>query len=250
MAQGLDDLDEVVRRDVGRHPDRDPGRAVDDQVGDRRGQDRRLGLARVVVGLEVDGVLVDRGGHRDGRRQHPALGVAHRRWGVVGGAEVAVTVDEGHPHRPRLREAHECVIDRGVAVRVQATHHLADDPSALDVPAVGTQAHVVHRVEDPPLHRLEAVAGIRQGPGVDDAVGVFEEGGAHLVADVDVEDVLLEVVGQRLFGRTASHAGILPVRRPIRTWGSPGLPSTSPNVGRGEDAGRAAERTKACRFPA
>ena len=211
VPQRLDDLDQVVRRHVGGHADRDAGGAVDDQVGDRRREDARLVLAAVVVGLEVDGVLVDRGGHRHGGRRHPALGVAHRRRRVVaaGGAEVAVPVDHREPHRPRLRQAHQGVVDRAVAVRVQAAHDLADDAGALDVAAVGTQPHVVHRVEDPALDRLEPVAGVRQRAGVDDGVGVLEERGPHLVPDVDVEDVLLEVLGGRWGRRTPCHGAIL-----------------------------------------
>ena len=192
-----------------------PVRAVDDQVGDRRRQHRRLELAAVVVGLEVDGVLVDRGGHRHRRGGHPALGVAHRRGRVVaaGRAEVAVAVDHRQPHRPRLGQPHQGVVDRAVAVRVQPAHDLADDAGALDVAAVGPQPHVVHRVEDPALHRLEPVAGVRQRAGVDDRVGVLQERGPHLVADVDVEDVLLEVVGEVLLGGTPCHGPILSRRR-------------------------------------
>ena len=119
-------------------------------------------------------------------------------------------VDGGQPHRPGLREAHQGVVDGAVAVGVQAAHHLADDAGALDVPTVGPQAHVVHRVEDPALHRLEPVARVGERPRVDDGVGVLEERGTHLVADVDVEDVLLEVVGKVLLGATPCHAGILP----------------------------------------
>ena len=197
VTQRLHDLDQVVRGHVGRHADGDAGGAVDEQVGERGGQHRRLELAAVVVGLEVDGVLVDRGRHRHRRRRHPALGVPHRRRAVVGRAEVAVAVDQRQPHRPGLRHPDQRVVDRAVAVRVQPAHHLADDAGALHVPAVGPQAHVVHRVEDPALHRLEAVAGVGQGAAVDDRVGVLQEAGAHLVADVDVEDVLLEVVGRR-----------------------------------------------------
>ena len=147
------------------------------RLGIAAGQHDRLELAAVVVGLEVDGVLVDRGGHRDRGRRHPALGVAHRGGGVVGRAEVAVAVDQRQPHRPRLGHPDQGVVDRAVAVRVQPAHHLADDAGALHVAAVGAQAHVVHRVEDPALHRLEAVAGVGQGPGVDDRVGVLEERG-------------------------------------------------------------------------
>ena len=206
VAQRLDDLDEVVGGDVGGHADRDAGRPVDQQVRDRRGQDHRLGLAGVVVGLEVDGVLVDRGGHRDRSRRHPALGVAHGGGGVVGRAEVAVAVDGRQAHRPVLGHPDERVVDGTVAVRVEATHDLADDAGALDVAAVGPQPHLVHRVEDAALHRLQPVAGVGQGARVDDGVGVLQERRLHLVADVGVEDVLLEVVRERRLCRTSCHA--------------------------------------------
>ena len=65
-AAGVDQLAEIVRRDVGRHADGDAARAVDQQVGERRRQDRRLALALVVVRLELDRVLVDVGQQRLG----------------------------------------------------------------------------------------------------------------------------------------------------------------------------------------
>ena len=209
VAQRLHDLDQVVGRDVGGHADRDAGGAVDDQVGDRRRQHARLGLAGVVVGPEVDGVLEDAVGHRHRRRRHPALGVTHRCRRVVRRPKIAVAVDRRQPHRPGLGHPHEGVVDRAVAVGVEAAHHLADDAGALDVAAVGPQPHVGHRVEDAPLHRLEPVAGVGEGAGVDDGVGVLEERGAHLVAHVGVDDVLLEVVGEVLLGRAPCHGRIL-----------------------------------------
>src|SRR5439155_17222845 len=57
--RGGRDLAQVVRRDVGRHADRDPGRAVDQEVREPRGQHDRLLGAAVVVRYKVDGVLVD-----------------------------------------------------------------------------------------------------------------------------------------------------------------------------------------------
>ena len=42
QMHAVDDLAQVVRRDVGGHADGDAGRAVDQQVRDRRRQDRRL----------------------------------------------------------------------------------------------------------------------------------------------------------------------------------------------------------------
>jgi hypothetical protein len=66
----------------------------------------------------------------------------------------------------------------------------------------------VHAVEDAALDRLQAVAGVREGPGVDDRVGVLEEAGPHLVADVDVDDVFFELLGR--WCCTTGHAAIVP----------------------------------------
>ncbi len=206
---GGDDLAQIVRRHVGGHAHGDPGHPVDQEVGVGGREDDRLALLAVVVRLEVDGVLVDRLGHQRGRVGHPALGVPHggRRVVVAERAEVAVTVDQGQPHREGLRHPHERVVDRGVAVRVQLAHHLADDTGALHIAPVGPQAHLVHLGHDAPVHRLHAVAGVGQGPGVDHRVRVLEEGTLHFVDDVDVEDLLLEVVRRRGLRATAGHRG-------------------------------------------
>ncbi len=63
---GVDDLAEVVRRDVGGHADGDAGGAVDQQVGHAAGQHRGLAPRLVVVGHQVDGVGVDVAQHLDG----------------------------------------------------------------------------------------------------------------------------------------------------------------------------------------
>ena len=192
MDRRRDDLDEVVRRHVRRHADRDAGRAVDEQVRVGRGQHRGLLELAVVVGDEVDDVLVEVLGEGERRGREPGLGVPRRGGAVVERAEVAVAVHERHAQRERLREAHEGVVDRRVAVRVQLSHDLADDARALDVPAVGTKAHVGHLVQDASLHRLQPVAGVRERAGVDHRVGVLEERPLHLGRDVDVFDALFD----------------------------------------------------------
>ena len=98
-------------------------------------------------------------------------------------------VDERQPHGEGLGHPHQGVIDRLVAVRVVFAHDVADDPRGFDVAAIGPQAQLVHAVENSALHRLEPVAGIGQRAGVDDRHGVFEEGIAHLLADIDVDDL-------------------------------------------------------------
>ena len=180
------DLAQVVGRDVGGHADRDAGRAVDQQVGVARRQHDRLLRAAVVVGLEVDGVLGDVAHHLQRQRCHPALGVAHGGGGVVARrAEVALALDERRPHHPRLREAHQGVVDRGVAVGVVLAHHVTDDARALREPAVGPVAAVVHRVEDPPVDRLEPVAYVGQRAADDDGHGVVDVGPLHRGLQLD-----------------------------------------------------------------
>ena len=55
----VDDLGEVVRWEVRRHPDRDAARPVDQQIRHSGWQDFRFLLAIVIVGFEIDSFLVD-----------------------------------------------------------------------------------------------------------------------------------------------------------------------------------------------
>ena len=143
-----------------------PARAVDQQVREPARQDVGLEGLAVVVGPEVDGLLVDVAHHLHGQRRHPALGVPRGGGRVVArAAEVALPVHQRVAQRPVLHEPHQGVVDRLVTVRVVLAHDLADDAAALVEAAVGPVATVVHRVDDPAVHRLEAVAHVRAGPG-------------------------------------------------------------------------------------
>ena len=76
VESGVDHLAQVVGRDVGGHADGDALAAVHQQVGEAGRQHDWLGVAAVVVGHEVDGVLVDAGQHLHGDRREAALRVA------------------------------------------------------------------------------------------------------------------------------------------------------------------------------
>jgi hypothetical protein len=56
--------------------------------------------------------------------------------------------------RERLRHAHERFVERRVAVRVIAAHHVADDLRALAMLGVGREVLLPHRVEDAALTGL------------------------------------------------------------------------------------------------
>src|SRR5215469_2413067 len=76
------DLTQVVRRDLGRHADRDALRAVDEQIREPGRQHDGLTGPAVVVRPEVDRLLVDVPQHLHRQRREPALGVP------VGGGRV------------------------------------------------------------------------------------------------------------------------------------------------------------------
>ena len=119
--------------------------------------------------------LIDLGQHLVGDARETALGVAHRRGAVaVERAEVAGAVDQGIAQRERLRHADERLVERHVAVRVVAAHHVANHLRALAVLDVGGQVLLPHRVEDAALHRLEAVAHVGQRPRGDDRQRVVQ----------------------------------------------------------------------------
>jgi hypothetical protein len=154
--RGVDDLAEVVRRDVRRHADRDAARPVDQQVREPGGQDDRLAVLAVVVGLEVDGVRVEVAQHlaRDGREAR--LRVPHGGGRVVvDRAEVALAVDERVAQRELLRHADERVVDRRIAVRVVLAHAVADDAAHLEYGRLGWSPFSVPGEQNAPVHRLQ-----------------------------------------------------------------------------------------------
>ena len=182
----IDDLAEIVRRDVRRHADGNAAGAVHQEVREPRRQDDRLLLATVVIVLEVDGFLVDVGEQRLRHLVETRLGVAHgRRRIAVDRAEIALPLDERRAQRPVLRHADQGVVDRGIAVRMVLTHHLTHDTGRLAVRSVEGQAHAVHRVEDAPVHRLQSVAHIGKRTADDHAHGVIEIAALHFLDDRD-----------------------------------------------------------------
>ena len=73
--------------------------------------------------------------------------------------------------------------------------HFAHHTGALAVRPIASEAQLVHRVQDPAMHRLEAVAGIGQGPTHDHAHRVLQIGARHLVAQVRLNDPIVGIAG-------------------------------------------------------
>ncbi len=190
---GVDDLAQIVRRYVRGHSDRDPGRAVDQQVRQLGGQDRWLLQTAVEVVDPVDRVLVQVVQHLLGHLVQAAFGVPHgRRFVAVDRTEVALPVDERVTQRELLGHADHRIVDRRVAVRMVLPQRFSDHPGALLMRLVGGEPHVVHRVQDAAMHRLQAVPDVRERPDDDDAHGVVDVALLHLLLDGPVDDLVSE----------------------------------------------------------
>ena len=199
---GVDDLAQVVRRNVGRHAHRDAGRAVDQQVRDARRQDFGLDFAVVVIGPEIDGFLVDVFEQRGGDPREPGFGIPHGRGRIaVHRAEVPLAIDQRIAHGEILRHADERVVNRRVAVRVIFAEDFADDLGALAGGRLGSEAHLVHAEEDAPVHGLQAVANVGQRAAHDYAHRVIDVRPLHLVFDIDRKNVPRAAWNQRILRR-------------------------------------------------
>ena len=70
-------------------------------------------------------------------------------------------------------------------MRMIFTQAFADDPGGFFVGCVGTNAHVLHGIENAPVDGLEAIAYVRDGTGDDDAHGIVEVSCAHFIVDAN-----------------------------------------------------------------
>ena len=113
------------------------------------------------------------------------LGVTTRRGAEVRRSVVAVEIDEWMTQREWLRHADECVVNRGVAMGVIAGHGVACDARALHKWAVRTETLLFHVPNDAAVHRLQAVAHIRERARHDDRHRVIKERAFHFVLQRD-----------------------------------------------------------------
>ena len=144
----------------------------------------------VVVGLKIDGVLVEILEQRRRRARQPRLGVTHGgRPIAVHRAEIALPVDQRQAHREVLRHTHHGVVNRRVAVGMVLAHHIADDAGRFTVRAVPVVVVFLHRIENAPVHRFQPVAHVRQRPADDHAHRVIEIGALHFLFDRYRQDV-------------------------------------------------------------
>ena len=175
---------QVVRGNFRRHADRDARCAIEQHHRQARREHRGFLECAVVVGHEVHRAHVDFGQQQIGQRREARLGVAHRRRVVaVAGAEVALSVHQRIAQREVLRQAHHGFVGGRIAMRMIFAQYVADHARRFDVFAAVVQPHRAHGVEYATLHRLLAVAYVRQGTAFDHGDGIFQIGAFGILRD-------------------------------------------------------------------
>ena len=178
---GIHHLTKVVRRDVGRHANRNTPGAVDQHVREAGGQDRWFTVLAIVVVLEINRVFFDVGQDRRGRLVHADFGVTHRRRVIaVHRAKVALTVQKRQRHGEVLRHPHKGVIDRAVTMGVVFTHDIANRTGRLAIRFVMAVADFVHGVQNPAVNRFQTITQVGNGAADNNRHRIVEIRVAHL----------------------------------------------------------------------
>ena len=143
----VNDLADVVRRDIGGHADRYTRGAVDQKVRNSRRENRGFLLCLIKVRDELNGILVDIREHLHSDLAESGFGVSHGRGAVaVDRSEVSVAVNERIMGRPFLCEIYQSSVDRAVSVRMVFTHCIADDSGTFTMRLVRSIGQLYHRV--------------------------------------------------------------------------------------------------------
>ena len=155
----VNDLAEVVGRDIRCHTDRDTDRAVYKQVREARGENARLVKAVVEVFVHYDNVLFDVLEHLIRNFCKSCLGVTvSRRRVAVDRTEVTVSLNKGVAQREILRHSYHRAVNRGVTVGMITSKNVTDGSRRFVESVVACQVILIHCPEDASLTRLHTVA--------------------------------------------------------------------------------------------
>ncbi len=189
---GVGNLAQVVAGYLGGQAHGNAAGAVEQRKRQACGQLAGFLRAAVVVGHEIDRAFIDLVEQQAGDARQARLGIAHGRSAIaVTAAEVALAVNQRVPLGKVLRHAHQRVVGRLVAVRVKTAQHIAHHAGTLDGlgrraarGAAVAQAHAVHRIQNAPLHGLEAIAHVGQCTALDDRQSIFKIGALGITGQI------------------------------------------------------------------
>lgn len=196
LHAGVGYFPRVVRRDVGRHAHGDAGHPVEQDVRQAGGQHHRLFHGAIEVRRPLHRALPQLGEQQLGEARQARLGITHggEGFGIVRRAPVALTVHQRVAVGERLGHQHHGFVTGAVAVGMVLTEYVTHGTGRLLVLGEGGEPQLAHGIDDAPLHGLEAVADMGQGPVHDDVHGVVQVSllgkGAHGLALYPVQTEL------------------------------------------------------------
>ena len=185
-------------------------RAVGEQVGESGRENHRFLLGSVIGRTEIDGILVDAVEEETRDFGEARFGVAHgRRVIAVDISEIALPVDQRIALGEFLSEANQRVVHGLVAVRVELADDVADHAGAFLERGAGVEPQLAHGIDQPAMHRLEAVARIGKRPVHDGGECVGEIALFQRIAQRNLLDLISLGRGNQLF----AHGGcVSPLR--------------------------------------
>ena len=188
MDAGSDDFAEVVRRNIRRHAHRDSGSTVEQQVGEPGRQNNRFHLAAIIVRAHFNRLELQLFNQMLGNLRDLGFGITRRRGRQPHDrTEVSLTMDQRVPQGEILRHPNQGVVNGHFAVRMIIAHRRTADFGAFERLAIGGEMQVlVHRVDDSPLNRLQAVTNVGQRPRRDNRHGVIQITTPRLLTERDV----------------------------------------------------------------
>jgi hypothetical protein len=190
MDQGIADFLEVVGGDVGGHPHGDPRSPVDQQLGRLRRQHHRLPQRTIKIVHPLHRLLLQIRQQLLRHRRQPRLGIPHRRRRIpIHRPEVPLPVHQGVAHGEVLGHPGQGLIHRHIPVGVELAQHLPHDAGRLLVRGVRMQPHLVHHIQNAPLHRLQPVPHVRQRPRHNHTHRVVQISRFELLLDLHLDHV-------------------------------------------------------------
>jgi hypothetical protein len=133
----------------------------------RKGRRQHDGFAflAIISGAEINRVFLNPFQQRLRHLCQPRFGVAHgSRVIAINIAEIALAFDQRITRCEILREPHHRLINRGIAMGVIFTHHIAHDTRAFLEAGFRIKPQLPHRPKQAAMHGLQPIAHIRQGP--------------------------------------------------------------------------------------
>ena len=117
-----------MRRNTGRHADGNARRPIGQQIGKSGGQHNRLFVFAIISGAKINRVAVNILQQQTGNFGHACFRVTHGGGIItIDIAKIALPINQWIAYGKILRQTHQCIINRLIAMRMVATDNIADN---------------------------------------------------------------------------------------------------------------------------